>query len=259
MQSVPHKPQDKHTIYKSINSLLIIGREIDANKHSHHALQISIALDEAFHFECDAANGDFNGVIIGPNISHSLSGPSGRQALLLLDPEHYQAQHIIDHWLAKDGFCEIEPELFTQIRRHIDALLTNTQPGPQPIADILDILAPPNTQPDGMDARIQGVIDYIGERSQKLANIQELAEKACLSESRLAHLFKQQVGIPIRRYLLWQRLLDACFYAAAGASLTEAAHKAGFTDSSHFNRTFKSMFGVHPSTMMKQSGLVELR
>jgi len=259
MPSVSHTPQNKHTIYKSINSLLIIGREIDANQHSHHALQISIALDEAFHFECDGASGDFNGVIVAPNISHSLSAKSGQQALLLLDPEHYQAQEIIKRWLNKDGFYEIEAQTLVKLRRHIDALLANAQPDPTPIAHILETLVPANIDTSNMDTRIQEVIDYIGQRSQKLASIEELADKACLSPSRLAHLFKQQVGIPIRRFLLWQRLLDACFYAAAGASLTEAAHRAGFSDSSHFNRTFKTMFGVHPSTMMKQSGLVELR
>jgi len=259
MPSVPHTPQNKHTIYKSINSLLIIGREIDANQHSHHALQISIALDEAFHFACDGISGDFNGVIVAPNVSHSLSAESGRQALLLLDPEHYQAQEIIKRWLNNDGVYEIEAQTVIALRAHIDALLADAHPGSTPISNLLETLVPANIDPSNMDTRIQGVIDYIGQRSQKLASIEELADKACLSESRLAHLFKQQVGIPIRRYLLWQRLLDACFYAAAGASLTEAAHRAGFSDSSHFNRTFKSMFGVHPSTMMKQSGLVELK
>ena len=31
---------------------------------------------------------------------------------------------------------------------------------------------------------------------------------------------------------------------AAGVSLTEAAHEAGFADSAHFSRTFRRMFGV---------------
>jgi AraC-like DNA-binding protein len=31
---------------------------------------------------------------------------------------------------------------------------------------------------------------------------------------------------------------------SAGTSLTDAAHGAGFSDSSHFSRTFRRMFGI---------------
>ena len=36
-----------------------------------------------------------------------------------------------------------------------------------------------------------------------------------------------------------------------GASLTEAAHLAGFADSAHLSRTFRAMFGVAPSLLFK--------
>jgi len=31
---------------------------------------------------------------------------------------------------------------------------------------------------------------------------------------------------------------------AGGGSLTEAAHRAGFSDSAHLSRTFRRMFGI---------------
>jgi AraC-like DNA-binding protein len=36
---------------------------------------------------------------------------------------------------------------------------------------------------------------------------------------------------------------------AAGGSLTDAAHEAGFADSAHLSRTFRRMFGVAPSSL----------
>ena len=77
---------------------MIIGNEIEAKSHSHHALQISISLDQPFLFECAEASGKFQGVIIQADISHSLRGVNGQYALLLLDPDLLQAKGILKHY-----------------------------------------------------------------------------------------------------------------------------------------------------------------
>jgi len=38
----------------------------------------------------------------------------------------------------------------------------------------------------------------------------------------------------------------------SGMTLTQAAHEAGFSDTAHLSRTFMDMFGVNPSTVLKQ-------
>lgn len=43
------------------------------------------------------------------------------------------------------------------------------------------------------------------------------------------------------------RLVTATERLAAGVSITDAAHGAGFSDGAHFSRTFRSMFGLSPS------------
>jgi AraC-like DNA-binding protein len=70
-----------------------------------------------------------------------------------------------------------------------------------------------------------------------------------LSESRLQHLFRDQVGVPIRRYLLWHRYLTALSLLADGASVTRAAHAAGFAGSAHLTRTAVRMNGFTPTKM----------
>lgn len=42
---------------------------------------------------------------------------------------------------------------------------------------------------------------------------------------------------------------------AAGASLGDAAHAAGFADAAQMSRTFLRMFGVSPSEVRRRSGL----
>jgi AraC-like DNA-binding protein len=257
----------KHLIYKSVNSLLIVGNEIAAKAHSHHALQISISLDQPFLFECDEASGEFQGVIIDADISHSLYGVKGCYALLLLDPELLQAKRILKYYSNDKGFSEIEESTLEPVRRFINLLLSNQDVITDPIERLMSILSH-NMSSQKIEPRITSLINYIEQKEHKMANIGELAQQVQLSPSRLAHLFKQEVGIPIRRYLLWQRLLDACTYASVhghtdssgniiiNVSLTDAAHQAGFTDSSHFSRTFKSMFGIHPSNVIKNSHLI---
>ncbi|MFI2476231.1 helix-turn-helix transcriptional regulator [Nocardia xishanensis] len=75
----------------------------------------------------------------------------------------------------------------------------------------------------------------------------ELARAVHLSESRLAHVFSAELGLPFRPYLRWLRMQRAAELLVAGHSLTEVAHQAGFADSAHLTRVCRSMFGAPPS------------
>ena len=79
----------------------------------------------------------------------------------------------------------------------------------------------------------------------------ELAARVGISASRLTHLFTEQVGIPLRRYVLWTRLRAAIIRVQAGDDLTGAAHGAGFADSAHLTRTTREMFGLAPSVLSR--------
>ena len=84
-----------------------------------------------------------------------------------------------------------------------------------------------------------------------------LSTAVALSPSRLSHLFREQVGLPIRRFLLWLRLREALSAVARGESLTTAAHAAGFSDAAHFTRTFRRMLGIAPSELAGRSKFVQ--
>ncbi|WP_235214942.1 helix-turn-helix domain-containing protein [Rhodococcus opacus] len=79
----------------------------------------------------------------------------------------------------------------------------------------------------------------------------DVARRVGLSASRLTHLFGAQVGLPLRRYVLWLRLTLAVTEVAAGADLTAAAHGAGFSDSAHLSRTCREIFGLPPSVLSR--------
>lgn len=66
-----------------------------------------------------------------------------------------------------------------------------------------------------------------------------------LSRAHLQALFARDVGVSMRTYRLWRRLL-AAVRGMVGSSATGAAHAAGFADLAHFSRTCRRMFGYTP-------------
>ena len=97
--------------------------------------------------------------------------------------------------------------------------------------------------------QVKKVIDAIKEHP----HIELLAEKVELSVPRLTQLFRIQTGVAIRRYRLWHRLFRSVVDFASNGSLTNSALGAGFSDASHFNRTFRSMFGMAPKHFLTQA------
>ena len=83
-------------------------------------------------------------------------------------------------------------------------------------------------------------------------SLRNLAEMAGLSPSRFIHVFTQSVGVPLRPYVLWLRLQRASGELMRGASVTEAAHSAGFSDAAHMTRTFRRMLGTTPSELVRR-------
>ncbi len=101
------------------------------------------------------------------------------------------------------------------------------------------------SRPD-IDPRIAKLIRRLaGDLSEQLS-AERLAAEIGLSASRMQHLFKETVGVPIRRYRIWERLRAAIAETAKGSSATEAAHAAGFFDQAHFGHAFRKSFGAAP-------------
>jgi AraC-like DNA-binding protein len=101
------------------------------------------------------------------------------------------------------------------------------------------------------DGRILSALQRMRDEPHKSHSLAELGACAGLSTSRFLHLFKEQTGIPLRRYRLWIRMAAAVGAFRSGGSLTEAAHAAGFASSAHFSAAFRDMFGMMPSEFLK--------
>jgi len=80
-------------------------------------------------------------------------------------------------------------------------------------------------------------------------SLKTMAGISGLSQSRFMHVFTESTGVPLRPYILWLRLQRACCDLMAGATVTAAAHNAGFSDAAHLTRTFRRMLGMTPTDL----------
>jgi len=105
--------------------------------------------------------------------------------------------------------------------------------------------------------RVQRVLDHLRQRRGSLGgtSLKTLAGVAGLSQSRFMHVFTESVGVPVRPYILWLRLQRAACDLIHGASVTGAAHAAGFSDAAHLTRTFRRMLGTTPTDIALRSKL----
>lgn len=101
------------------------------------------------------------------------------------------------------------------------------------------------------DTRIRQVIDWICREPDRNFSGQELAKAVCLSTSRFLHLFREQTGLPYRRFRLWKRMLTALEHLHTTDNLTRAALEAGFADATHFSHSFRDTFGVNPAPVFR--------
>ncbi len=103
-----------------------------------------------------------------------------------------------------------------------------------------------------LDPRIEIVLKMMKGASLVGQPLEFLAAAVNLSEGRLLHLFTEQIGIPFRRYRSWVRLRHVSRRHFEGCDLTSAAYEAGFSDSSHYVRTFRSFFGTKPTHFLSR-------
>jgi AraC family transcriptional regulator of arabinose operon len=98
-----------------------------------------------------------------------------------------------------------------------------------------------------MDRRIRRVKSLLDQQYRDPPSIETLAESVGLSASRLAHLFRDEVGMPIQSYIVERRLqMAALLIVQSDERISQIAYSVGFGDVSNFNHGFKRRFGMSP-------------
>lgn len=221
--------------------------------HAHHAIQIVLAIDGSVGIQ--GKRGAWRtsaGVIVRPDVVHAYDANGALGAMLFVDPESTEGAWLRTS-LREDITLVPEARIapcVAELRRFLERPLESLELGAlvRHCVQGLCAGAPPSRR---LDERITRVLAAIRRSDELRMSVEDAAAMAFLSPSRFAHLFKQQVGLPFRRYMLWRKLTRAMLMIGRERTISAAAHAADFADAAHLTRTFYQMFGIPPSVMMR--------
>ncbi len=242
--------------------MIFATNRMQTDFHAHYAATLAISpTRKQFHIETKDGRGSYQAVLVTPNTYHRTISPGVEMIALLIDPETDEYEAI--GGMAAQG--EVRPLQLSAFEPLLDRLLElyygtlSAAAAWELQLDVLRTVHPLPQLKKITDDRILSIIRRIRTELPDRINMKELGRDLDLSEDRLTRIFKENLGIPLRRYLLWVRLLHSVRLLSRGLSVTEVAHAAGFADSAHFTRTFKENFGFVPSLFIGHLKSVEVR
>lgn len=221
--------------------------------HRHGAAQLTISLDRKPHRAGPTNAALRPGLVhyVGTHEPHSFDGDGGEQMVFWLTPESRVCRELNRAYLCESGHAVLPAELLDGIPTDaLRAARDERWPGERLeslIDGVLSTLTRATPLAEPIHPAVRRATRIIHALPVKKISADVLAAKVDLSKSRLLHLFKEHLGIPLRPYLAWLRSVDAMVMMAEGANCTEAAIGAGFTDGAHLNRVMHGFSGVTAS------------
>jgi len=223
--------------------------------HAHHAIQLGFGADEPLHFRTaeDAPWLPYLGSIIPANLPHALDGSGRQSAVVFVDPESAEGVGLKARAVPGSIAHLPEDEARAAARRIFDAWSESHDCATLVTATRLAVreLAGTTERAPSADPRVLGAIELIRARLDGRVTLTDIARELNVSPSRLRHLFVEEIGLPFRTYVLWQRL-QRVIRGIGNESLSESAFAAGFADAAHMTRTFRRMVGFPPSMFSRE-------
>ena len=100
--------------------------------------------------------------------------------------------------------------------------------------------------------RVAPILDYIRDNLAEPLSLDQIASQFYLSKHYLCRIFKSATGFSVMEYIIYSRVLRARQLLQDGVSVQQAGEMSGFSDNSHFIRTFGHLTGVTPGRYAKE-------
>lgn len=256
---------DTSALYVWSGICMFWGTSFHTDPHLHNTLQLVFDIDKQFKLK--DANSDwasFSAAIIKDKHLHQLDSCGSIQLFIYLDKDSHYAKKLSEKYLSEQGVADLAPSDIRKLSTSFFKKLlvqSDCRALMQGCQTIFDHLI--GHKPSGpVDERIAKAVAFISNAATRQFKVADVAGHVCLSESRLRHLFKAQVGQPIQNFIMWMKVVDSLNMILQGKQLAQSAIDAGFWDGSHMNRSYKELIGLPPGQVKafeKQLRIVSCR
>ena len=208
---------------------------IVTSSHAHPVAEVILAREGTFDLSLgEQLLSGLRFAIICPNEIHRLSAEACMLEILMLESYNDTLeQYLQSSGMSPTGGCWLLPKGKDAAEAFASLLA---------FAESVDLRSV-------SDSRVSQSIALLAEENTSYQErFEALREAIPLSASRLSHLFKEHIGLSLKKYLLWCRLRQAISLFLEGEDkLFEVAHRSGFYDQAHLSRAFTTILGISPS------------
>ena len=171
----------------------------------------------------------------------------------------------------------IDSLIYSSHRRILELLVQGWRPGPLELEEMIiaflsrllrrvepsEVEAPARRRPGTRRHRrraVETVMQLLSARFDERLTLDDVAAETYYSKYHLARLFRDEVGLPIHRYLTRLRLRAALDQVIDPATdLSRLALQLGFSSHSHLTSAFRTEFGRTPSELRRDARTAGLR
>ena len=100
--------------------------------------------------------------------------------------------------------------------------------------------------------RVSPILDYIRDNLTEPLTLDQIANEFYISKHYLCRIFKTATGFSVMEYIIYSRVLRARQLLKEGVSVQQAGERSGFSDNSHFIRTFGHLTGTSPGRYARE-------
>jgi AraC-like DNA-binding protein len=233
---------------------IYIGKNIKSVFHKHPSVAIILSFSEEFEIITpDNKSFFYEAALIPMNIDYKLiSNKNDFTVFIHLDPYSETSLIFKQPYPTIQGLNKLDfVDTLNDLKKWFDGIDSS----PQKVVNLLEIIVSklPSTylRIKKMDERILRAIHFMKNSESENINLKHIADIISLSPSRFYHLFKQETGLTFRQYVLHCKMVNSLHAIHNHHNLTHASHFGGFSDQSHFIKTFKKTFGIKPSSIKK--------
>lgn len=209
--------------------------EIKTEFHAHPTFEIVFSKDRGINLEVKNKNYiNIALAVIEPNMPHKIEFKKTNVFVLMVECNGAYLKKVLSKFdiaLSEGIYAENQSN---ERKDFIDEMLFLISDTKTPVAS---------------DERIQKCLDYLNSTSSDYQKIMtDLKLITHLSDSRISHLFKKEIGISIKKYFVWCKLKKA-FESVVREDKTmyESSIENGFYDQAHLSNAFRQMLGISPS------------